>query len=59
MTSLNSSYGRSQAVPLSVFEQSKDAHIIRSDEEAIVVAKQLAQEFAQEASDRDRSAVYP
>ncbi|MGM7374764.1 hypothetical protein ACOI3T_32010, partial [Acinetobacter baumannii] len=28
MTSLNSSYGRSQAVPLSVFEQSKDAHII-------------------------------
>ncbi|MFI8026422.1 SfnB family sulfur acquisition oxidoreductase, partial [Acinetobacter baumannii] len=52
MTSLNSSYGRSQAVPLSVFEQSKDAHIIRSDEEAIVVAKQLAQEFAQEASDR-------
>lgn len=59
MTSLNSSYGRSQAVPLSVFEQSKDAHIIRSDEEAIVVAKQLAQEFATEASDRDRERRLP
>ena len=53
------SYGRSQAVPLSVFEQSKDAHIIRSDEEAIVVAKQLAQEFATEASDRDRERRLP
>ncbi|MDB0195686.1 SfnB family sulfur acquisition oxidoreductase, partial [Acinetobacter baumannii] len=59
MTSLNSSYGRSQAVPLSVFEQSKDAHIIRSDEEAIEIAKQLAQEFAQEASDRDRERRLP
>ncbi|MDC4497167.1 SfnB family sulfur acquisition oxidoreductase [Acinetobacter baumannii] len=59
MTSLNSSYGRSQAVPLSVFEQSKDAHIIRSDEEAIEVAKQLAQEFATEASDRDRERRLP
>lgn len=59
MTSLNSSYGRSQAVPLSVFEQSKDAHIIRSDEEAIEIAKQLAQEFATEASDRDRERRLP
>ncbi|CAA0206585.1 SfnB family sulfur acquisition oxidoreductase [Acinetobacter baumannii] len=59
MTSLNSSYGRSQAVPLSVFEQSKDAHIILSDEEAIEIAKQLAQEFAQEASDRDRERRLP
>lgn len=59
MTSLNSSYGRSQAVPLSVFEQAKDAHIIRSDEEAIEVAKQLAQVFAQEASERDRERRLP
>ncbi|MFW1920055.1 SfnB family sulfur acquisition oxidoreductase, partial [Acinetobacter baumannii] len=59
MTSLSSAHGRSQAVPLSVFEQSKDAHIIRSDEEAIQIAKQLAQEFAQEASERDRECRLP
>ncbi|KCX56091.1 acyl-CoA dehydrogenase, N-terminal domain protein, partial [Acinetobacter pittii] len=59
MTSLSSAHGRSQAVPLSVFEQSKDAHIIRSDEEAIELAKQLAQEFAQEASERDKERRLP
>lgn len=59
MTSLNSSYGRSQAVPLSVFEQSKDAHIIRSDEEAIEIAKQLAQSLPKKHQIEIESAVYP
>lgn len=59
MSSLNSQNILNDAVPLSLFEQSIDAHQIRSDKEAIEVAKQLAQEFAKEASERDRDRRLP
>jgi 16S rRNA G966 N2-methylase RsmD len=41
---------RANSVPLQVFEQPQNAHIIQNDAEAIQVAKQLAHEFAKEAS---------
>ncbi|CAG2157989.1 unnamed protein product [Oppiella nova] len=41
------------AVPLQFFELNHDAHVIQSDAEAIQVAKNLAKEFAKEASQRD------
>lgn len=54
MTDLNQNKFSSQtAIPLQFFELNQDAHIIQSDEEAIQIAKNLAQEFAKEASQRD------
>lgn len=42
-----------QNIPRDFYQQERLAHIIRSDEEAIQVAKTLAVEFAKEASQRD------
>ncbi|KAB1857962.1 SfnB family sulfur acquisition oxidoreductase [Acinetobacter tandoii] len=42
-----------QNIPRNFYQQERLAHIIRSDEEAIQVAKTLAVEFAKEASQRD------
>lgn len=42
-----------QNIPRDFYQQESLAHIIRSDEEAIQVAKTLAVEFAKEASQRD------
>lgn len=54
MTDLNQKNFSSQtAVPLQFFELNHDAHVIQSDAEAIQVAKNLAKEFAKEASQRD------
>ena len=54
MTDLNQNNFSSQtAVPLQFFELNHDAHLIQSDEEAIQVAQNLANEFAKEASQRD------
>ena len=56
MGNLNQSHARyshGHSIPVSVFEQEKHAHIIQSDAEAIEIAKQLAIEFAKEASQRD------
>ena len=50
---------RANSVPLQVFEQPQNAHIIQNDAEAIQVAKQLAHEFAKEASLRDQERRLP
>jgi SfnB family sulfur acquisition oxidoreductase len=42
-----------QNIPRDFYQQESLAHVIRSDEEAIQVAKTLAVEFAKEASQRD------
>lgn len=42
-----------QNIPRDFYQQERLAHVIRSDEEAIQVAKTLAVEFAKEASQRD------
>ena len=42
-----------QNIPKDFYQQESLAHVIRSDEEAIQVAKTLAVEFAKEASQRD------
>ncbi|UOG16604.1 SfnB family sulfur acquisition oxidoreductase [Acinetobacter sp. PK01] len=42
-----------QNIPRDFYQQASLAHVIRSDEEAIQVAKTLAVEFAKEASQRD------
>lgn len=42
-----------QNIPRNFYQQESLAHVIRSDEEAIQVAKTLAVEFAKEASQRD------
>lgn len=42
-----------QNIPKDFYQQERLAHVIRSDEEAIQVAKTLAVEFAKEASQRD------
>nr|WP_174507293.1 SfnB family sulfur acquisition oxidoreductase [Acinetobacter sp. Marseille-Q1620] len=47
------------AIPLSVFEIEENAHVIKSDAEAIEVAKKLAVEFAKEASARDQERRLP
>jgi SfnB family sulfur acquisition oxidoreductase len=48
----------SRAVP-PVPRPKEKAHLIRSDAEAIVVAKRLAEEFRKEASERDRERIWP
>ncbi|MDQ1209620.1 SfnB family sulfur acquisition oxidoreductase [Acinetobacter baylyi] len=50
---------RANSVPFNFFEHTQDAHIIRSDEEAIETAKKLAQTFAKEASLRDQERRLP
>src|SRR5882757_3205693 len=45
--------------PAPAFDLEPDAHIIRSDAEAIEVAKTLAAEFAVEAAERDRGRRLP
>ncbi len=50
---------KDKAIPLSVFEIEQNAHVIKTDEEAIEIAKQLAQEFAKEASVRDQERRLP
>jgi SfnB family sulfur acquisition oxidoreductase len=42
-----------------VFDLAPDAHVIRSDEEAIAIARALAAEFAVDASRRDRERILP
>ncbi|HET9959829.1 MAG TPA: acyl-CoA dehydrogenase family protein, partial [Polyangiaceae bacterium] len=58
MTTANSSPTPSQAVP-AVKRPLEPAHIIRSDEEAIAVATELAARFAQGAQERDRVRRWP
>ena len=41
------------------FDLEPEAHIIRSDSEAIVIAKELAAEFAVDAAKRDRERILP
>ncbi|MHA3049716.1 SfnB family sulfur acquisition oxidoreductase [Acinetobacter sp. ANC 4641] len=60
MTTLNQTGFASQtAIPLKFFEHQQDAHVIRSDAEAIAIARELAQEFAKEASLRDQERRLP
>lgn len=60
MTTLNqTSFASQTAIPLKFFEHQQDAHVIRSDAEAIAIARELAQEFAKEASLRDQKRRLP
>lgn len=60
MTTLNqTSFASQTAIPLKFFEHQQDAHVIRSDAEAIAIARELAQEFAKEASLRDQERRLP
>ncbi|MCG2574632.1 SfnB family sulfur acquisition oxidoreductase [Acinetobacter sp. ME22] len=60
MTTLNQiSFASQTAIPLKFFEHQQDAHVIRSDAEAIAIARELAQEFAKEASLRDQERRLP
>ena len=60
MTTLNqTSFASQTAIPLKFFEHQQDAHVIRFDAEAIAIARELAQEFAKEASLRDQERRLP
>ncbi|MCH4244139.1 SfnB family sulfur acquisition oxidoreductase [Acinetobacter gerneri] len=50
---------KDKAIPLSVFEIEQNAHVIKTDAEAIDIAKKLAEEFAKEASLRDQERRLP
>ncbi|KAA8735574.1 SfnB family sulfur acquisition oxidoreductase [Acinetobacter qingfengensis] len=59
MTDLNQPFSSQTAIPVNFFENNEPAHIIKTDEEAIAIAKKLSTEFAVEASQRDQERRLP
>ena len=51
--------GSAAPAPHPDFDRAPDAHIVKSDEEAIALARALAAEFAVEAAERDRTRRLP